>query len=98
MGSQIGQVGENRSKSDMRCSSGKKCFELESLALEALVQNHIINEYPRDEGPINIYECEKCGYWHFTSKGLKHTHLEDPEIQDRIKKERQANYWERKLR
>jgi len=83
----------------MQCSSGKKgCFERESLALEALVQNHIMNDYSVDEGPINVYQCDECDYWHFTSREPKNAILEDPDTLKRIKKERRANYWERKLR
>ena len=82
----------------MTCVSGKKCFEDEKLALEALIQNHVIYSYSEGNGPINVYECRECGFWHFTSKGLKNEILLKPDIQSRIKKEQQANYWERKLR
>ena len=82
----------------MKCITGKKCFEEEFLALEALIQNHIFNDYSEAEGPINIYQCHECDHWHFTSKGLKHEVLNAPETKARIKRERQANYWERKIR
>jgi len=82
----------------MKCTSGKRCFEEEFLALEALIQNHIINDYPDGDGPLNIYKCTECANWHFTSKGLPHDVLTDPEMIARIMKEKRANYWERKLR
>ena len=82
----------------MNCSTGKRCFEQESLALEALIQNHAFNNYSSNEGPINVYECPQCGCWHFTSKGNKHSIFEDSGVSERIKRERVANYWERKLR
>lgn len=82
----------------MKCSTGKRCFEDGIVALDALIQNHIINDYASKEGPINIYQCDLCGSWHFTSKGPRHEALADPETQERIRKERRANYWERKLK
>jgi len=81
----------------MTCVTGKRCFEDESIALEALIQHHIINNYPIDQGPKTIYQCSDCGAWHFTSKGEKHEVLLDEKTLRRIKRERQANYWERKL-
>ena len=82
----------------MRCSTGKRCFAGESVALEALIQNHIINDYLPNEGPVNVYECHQCGYWHFTSKGLKNAIFKDADTLKRIQQERRANYWERKLK
>ncbi len=80
------------------CSSGKRCFETESIAVDSLIQHHIINDYPKGEGPINVYECEECGNWHYTSKGERNKILEDPETKAQIKKEHIANYWGRRLR
>ncbi len=81
-----------------RCSSGKRSFDTYDLAIEALIQHHIINEYRKGEGPINVYECNECGNWHFTSKGEVNPLFEDDATQRRIKNERRANYWERHLR
>ena len=80
------------------CSSGKRTFETESLAVEALIQNHIINNYRANEGPVNVYECPECGYWHFTSKSARHSLFDDPEIMKTIAREKQAHNWERGLK
>lgn len=80
-----------------KCISGKRCFDDEGIASEALVQHHILNEYSANQGPRNVYQCEECGNWHFTSKS-KNSLLDDPDISKRIKKEREASQWERKLR
>ncbi len=82
----------------MDCVSRKRVFENESLAIEALVQNHIRNEYKPGEGPRNIYQCTECGYWHFTSKGADHELFRDSEIISRIKNERRSYMWEHRLR
>ncbi|WP_436516273.1 hypothetical protein [Ekhidna sp. To15] len=80
-----------------KCITGKRTYADESLALEALVQHHIINEYPANQGPRNVYQCSDCLNWHFTSKGNA-SPLDDSDIRSRIKRERLANQWERRLK
>ena len=84
-------------KLSKKCTSGKRCFDTEKIAQEALIQHHIINDYPSNQGPRSVYQCEDCGVWHFTSK-CNVSLLNDPDVIQRIKKERVANEWERKLR
>jgi hypothetical protein len=76
----------------------KVAYDSEAIALEALFQHHIRQHHPDGRGPINIYECDHCGQWHFTSKGDRHPELDTPEGKARIKKEREGTYWERRLR
>ena len=78
-----------------KCVSGKRIYESESLAVEALIQNHVFNNYRVNEGPINVYECRDCMQWHFTSKGHKHPTLEDPATLRTIEREKRAYNWER---
>jgi len=80
----------------MRCSSGKICYDSETIAEEALIQNHARNNYSSGQGPINIYECHICGSYHFTSKGVVNPILE--EEKGRIKKLREAYNWEDRFR
>lgn len=83
----------------MKCATGKRVFESEALAEEALIQNHVRNDYSRQtNGPTNIYQCRDCGFWHFTSKGGLHPMFEDEGVQERIKRERAAYHWEQRLR
>ena len=94
----IGSIGESVLRNRMTCVTGKRILETEALAEEALVQHHIINVYRAGEGPRNIYVCEDCGYWHFTSKGDAHALFADERVTKRIEQERIANQWERKLK
>ncbi len=80
------------------CISQKRFYDTEQLALDALIQYHIRNAFEKNQGPKNIYQCDNCGGWHFTSKGNYHTYLTDAEGKEYIKKERKAFYWEKKLR
>ncbi len=68
------------------------------MAIEALIQWHIRNSPGGTDGPKNVYECEECGNWHLTSKGMNHSKLRDSEILEYIRKERRAFEWEQKLR
>lgn len=78
-----------------RCISGKRIYESESIAIAALIQNHIRNNYRKNEGPINIYNCLDCNRWHFTSKGEKHPLFDDQETMRTIEQEKRAHNWER---
>lgn len=80
------------------CVSGKKSFADRKLAEESLIQHHILNEFRDNQGPINVYHCDECGNWHFTSKGIKNSLFDDYEVADRIKRERLASYWERRIK
>ncbi|MEP2773065.1 MAG: hypothetical protein ABJH05_13020 [Fulvivirga sp.] len=79
-----------------RCSTQKVCYDSRTIAEEALLQNHAKNNYAPGQGPINVYECEMCGSYHFTSKGAINHILE--EEKDRIKRLREANFWEDRFR
>ena len=80
------------------CITGKRCFDTEELAEEALIQNHIMNNYKKRQGPINIYLCQHCNTWHFTSKGGSHELFDDEDMVRKIEKGRIAYHWEKKFR
>lgn len=78
------------------CVSGKKAFENRHLAEEALIEHMIRFNHTAGRGPVNIYECEDCGLFHFTSKGNPHPILEQK--RDYIKRQQDARDWENRLR
>ncbi len=83
----------------MHCPVTRKvCFDSEVIAEEALLSHHARQFHRNHSGPINIYQCEHCGSWHFTSKGEIHPKLRAPEQLAQLRKEREAFDWERKLR
>lgn len=82
----------------MGCPTGKTSFHTEELALEALIQNHIRFQHRKGAGPQNIYQCDDCDDWHFTSRLPSHPSLLDPETQKRIVEESRAKDWEDRLR
>lgn len=78
------------------CSTQKVCYDSQEIAEEALLQNHAKNNYAEGQGPVNVYECDICGCYHFTSKGNTHPILR--EQKGRIDRLREANYWEDRFR
>lgn len=80
------------------CVTGKRIYDSEQIALEALIDMRGKNNYRINSGPINVYQCDDCGLWHFTSKGAIHPSLQTEETQKRISSQNEAEFWERKLR
>ena len=77
------------------CRTGKRIYETESLAEEALIDAHSRNHYS-GTGPIAVYKCEVCGYFHHTSKGPMNKHLTEAIASGKIRLQQQANEWSRK--
>ena len=82
----------------MGCPSGKTSFQSEEIAVEALVQNHIRFGHRKGAGPQNVYLCDDCDNWHFTSRLPTNSTLLEDETQKRIVEESRAQNWEQKLR
>ncbi len=79
------------------CSSGKICYLTQQMAEAALIDNRARYNYSVGQGPTNIYMCEICNCYHFTSKGELHPLLKDDNTQQRINKLKQGRDWEDKL-
>jgi hypothetical protein len=81
----------------LSCRTGKRVYPTENLAEDALIDAHGRNQYA-GTGPIAIYQCEECGYYHFTSKGKMNEKLAQQIVNGKIKLQQQANQWEKKLK
>ena len=77
-----------------KCTTGKVCFLNKEDAEEEL----LINRAKYRNGPVNIYECQICGNYHFTSKGEMHSGLLTGKNKDKINRESEAQYWLNKLK
>lgn len=77
-----------------KCKS-KRAYYTEEMAIEALVQTHIVFE---NSTAASVYQCEDCGEWHLTSRGPEHEKLKEAKIDGRIKREREAKYWNNQFR
>jgi len=80
-----------------KCPTGKRIYLTESLAEEALIDAHSRHHYA-GTGPIAVYQCEECGYYHFTSKGNMNETLARQITSGKIKRQLEANQWMNKLK
>ena len=80
------------------CVSGKKVFIHEQIAEDALIEAWGRNNYASNAGPVSVYKCDDCGYYHFTSQGNMNVRLANEIASGKIKLQREANYWERKIK
>ena len=78
----------------MGCVTGKNGYYSEDEANEALIRSHISFSKPA----VNYYLCNDCGEYHLTSQGVINPLLDNPEIKDRIRKEKQSQDWEGRFR
>jgi hypothetical protein len=81
----------------IKCSTGKRVYLTESLAEDALIDAHSRHQYA-GTGPVAVYQCEECGYYHFTSKGKMNVRLAQQISSGKIKREQEANRWIRLLK
>ncbi len=81
----------------IKCPTGKRVYLTEAFAEDALIDAHSRNQYA-GTGPIAVYQCEECGYYHFTSKGKMNEKLAQQIVSGKIKRQQEANQWMNKLK
>jgi ABC-type ATPase with predicted acetyltransferase domain len=80
------------------CSSGKKLYATESLAVDALIEARITYHYPQSRGPVAVYQCEECGNFHLTSQGQMNARLQEFIMKGKLDHSREAAHWAQKLK
>lgn len=79
-----------------RCSSGKRTYPTREVAEDALIETRTRFENP--QGPVSVYQCEDCGYFHLTSKGPMNEKLARALAEGSIGRQKEANRWLDKLK
>lgn len=82
----------------LTCATGKRLYETLVLAEDALIESWSRNVYQAGAAPVAIYQCDDCGYFHFTSKGEMNEKLQEALESGEVEKRRRAFYWEEKLK
>lgn len=80
------------------CVSNKKPYPTKEIAEDALIEAHTNFEYTRGNGPIAVYVCEDCGYYHLTSQGAMNQRLEQLLKDGKIHRQKEANQWLTKMK
>jgi hypothetical protein len=81
----------------LKCPTGKRVYVTEAFAVDALIDAHSRHQYT-GTGPIAVYQCEDCGYFHFTSKGKMNEKLAAQISSGKIKRQQEAYQWITKLK
>ncbi len=82
----------------IKCISHKKVFATQEIAEEALIDARSNFEYGTRTGPVAVYRCDDCGYFHLTSKGPVNQKLQEAINSGKIKLQQEANKWIGKIR
>jgi hypothetical protein len=77
----------------IKCVSNKKLYPSWEVAEDALIEAHTHFDYSRGNGPIGVYQCEDCGYYHLTSQGSMNQKLEQLIKDGKIQRQKEANQW-----
>jgi hypothetical protein len=80
------------------CPSGKRLFTTLTQAEDALLETHIVYEYKSGQGPVAVYKCEDCGYYHFTSRGPMNERLQQALQSGQLQVWQRAQKWNQKLK
>ena len=81
-----------------RCISGKRAFQSYENAVEALIAARTKFNYRDGNGPISVYLCEDCGFYHLTSQGPMNESLKKCLADGSIDRQKQAEHWEHRLK
>lgn len=82
----------------IKCVSNKKPYPSKEIAEDALIEAHTNFEYARGSGPIAVYLCEDCGYYHLTSHGQMNEKLASLLKDGKIQRQKEANQWLNKIK
>ncbi|HMG89899.1 MAG TPA: hypothetical protein VK589_07560 [Chryseolinea sp.] len=81
-----------------KCNSGKRIFQTQEDAVEALVAARTRFDYREGNGPVSVYRCDECGFFHLTSKGQMNETLKKSLSDGSINRKKQADDWEERLK
>lgn len=70
----------------------------QEIAEEALIGAHVNYNYPEGRGPVGVYQCETCGFYHLTSRGRVNETLAKYMKEGKIRRWSESEEWLRKLR
>lgn len=82
----------------IKCISHKKGYPSLEIAEDALIEARTNFEYGAHPGPVAVYQCDDCGYYHLTSKGTVNKRLAQYIAEGKLKQQKEANRWLDKLK
>ena len=82
----------------IKCSSTKRVYLSQAMAEDALIEAHSSFHYRKGQGPVAVYRCDDCGYFHLTSQGMVNPRLSQWLAEGKIGREREARHWLKKIK
>ena len=73
-------------------------YPSQEIAEDALIEARTQFDYKVNQGPIGIYLCEDCGYYHLTSQGKMSERLASQLKDGKINLQKEANQWMNKFK
>jgi hypothetical protein len=80
------------------CATHKKCYLTKEIAEDVLIEAQTTYDYASGSGPIAVYLCDDCGYYHLTSRGPMNEKLQQYIADGKIQRQKEANRWLDKFR
>jgi len=80
-----------------KCVTHKRPYESYDSAESALIEARTRFDYAHNQGPIAVYRCEDCGFYHLTSQGKMNETLGKYLASGKIKLQKEADRWLDKL-
>ncbi len=80
------------------CPTTKKMYPSLEIAEDALIEARTQFDYKPNQGPVGVYLCDDCGYYHLTSQGKMNEKLATQLKDGKIKLQKEANQWLDKLK
>jgi hypothetical protein len=68
------------------------------MAEDVLIEAQTAFDYNTGHGPIAVYVCDDCGYYHLTSKGPMNDRLSQYIASGKLARQKEANRWADKWR
>ena len=82
----------------IKCISSKKVYATSQIAEDALIEARTQFDYGPNKGPVAVYQCEDCGYFHLTSKGAVNPRLAQYISDGKLQRQKEANKWMEKIK
>lgn len=82
----------------VKCVTSKRSYPTIELAEEALIEARTQFDFTPGHGPVAVYRCDDCGYYHLTSKGLMSEKLQKMLANGDIGRQKEANRWLDKIK
>jgi hypothetical protein len=82
----------------IKCVTNKKVYATQEMAEDMLIEAHTQFDYVPNNGPIAVYKCDDCGYYHLTSKGEMNPKLSQYLASKKSKIDKEASRWTDKFK